>query len=72
MKIKVYIHGSKESFYEAGVRAGLGAQALEMFRYAGCEHEIEYSVDQLSGIATAVTFDGRPISEADPTHRVRA
>ena len=61
MKITLYIHGSRESAYDAGQKAGLAGEALKLFSFAAYEHEIEYEVDA-TGAATAVKIDGREIA----------
>lgn len=63
MRITLYLHGSKESAYDAGYQAGLRDSALKMFMYAGTEHAIEYEVDQYTGEAKAVKIDGRDIAK---------
>lgn len=59
MKITAYLHGSKESFRDAGEKAGLKGEALAMFAHAGCEHKVVYDVDENTGEATAVSIDDR-------------
>ena len=61
--VKVYVHATKESNFQIGVDAGLTGDALEMFLFAGYEHEITYEVDERTGEATAIEFDGRKIDK---------
>ena len=60
MRIKVYVHGSKETAYDAGKKAGLSDDQLEKFVYVALEHEIEYEVDA-EGWGTPVALDGKPL-----------
>jgi SHS2 domain-containing protein len=60
MRVKVYVHVSKEACYDAGKKAGLTDAQLEKFVYAGTEHELVYEVDE-DGWATPVMFDLRPL-----------
>ena len=62
MRITVYVHGSDDSCYDAGEKAGLQGEALKMFSYAAYEHKIEYEVDPETGDARPVKIDGREIS----------
>jgi len=61
MKISLFVHASKEHASDQGEKAGLEGEALQRFRFAGCEHEITYEVDPSTGEATAHAIDGRLI-----------
>lgn len=62
MRVKVCVHGRKETCYEAGKAAGLTDEQLKMFVFAACEHCIEYEVDEKGG-ATPVCLDGKTLME---------
>ena len=64
MRISLSVHGSKESAWEAGTKAGLTGEVLGRFLYAAYEHCIEYEVDA-EGWATPVEIDGRKIEPHD-------
>jgi len=61
MRITLYVHGSKESAYEAGEKAGIKGDALELFKFTGGEHRIEYEVNPETGDSVPVKIDGRSI-----------
>ena len=61
--VKLYVHANKESNFRIGVDSGLAGEALQRFLFAGYEHEITYAVDERTGEATAIEFDGRKISK---------
>lgn len=62
MRITLYVHGDKLTAYEEGEKAGLTGEALELFKFAGTEHKIEYEVDK-KGAAVPVKIDGRAIAK---------
>jgi poly(3-hydroxybutyrate) depolymerase len=49
MKIKMYLHGSKESAIERAEEMGLDEVAEKKFMYALYEVEFELEVDKLTG-----------------------
>lgn len=63
IEIKLYVHGSRESAYEVGEKAGLRDEALRMFMFAAGEHEMTYSVDTENGTASLIAVDGFVLSE---------
>jgi hypothetical protein len=65
VRITLYVHGARESGYDAGEKAGLEGEALRMFSFAATEHEIEYEVDSETGAAVAVKIDGRGIGPVE-------
>jgi len=60
---KVYVHGSKESMYDEGVKLGLSGEALHYFTFTGCEVELEILVDMNTGDSTIIAVDGKPVSQ---------
>lgn len=59
MEIRVYLHSSKESMYDAGKKAGLSDKALEQFMYACYEVEVTLDVNEEDGHAKIVAVDNR-------------
>ena len=45
-RCKLYVHGSKESNYDAGEQLGLSGEALDLFMYTACEVELIYEVQE--------------------------
>jgi hypothetical protein len=60
-KAKIYLHASKESNYDTGKKLRLSKQALEQFRYACHEVEIELEVDRKTGESKIIGVDGRKL-----------
>lgn len=61
MRIKMYLHGSKESGYEAGKKLKLKKAALEKFMYALYEVEFELEVET-DGSYKILFVDGRQLA----------
>lgn len=59
-RVSIYVHGSKESSYEAAEKAGFTGEALKACAYLGYEHQLEYEVAD-NGDATLLTIDGREL-----------
>jgi colicin import membrane protein len=62
LRTTVYLHGNKESMYNAGEGLGLSGEALERFVFACYEVAVGLEVDAATGDATIVTIDDRPVS----------
>lgn len=62
MKVKVYVHSSKDSMWDKGVSLGLESEALRLFSYALCEVEFVLDVNA-DGTYKIVTVDGKAVSE---------
>lgn len=63
MRITAYLHASRESMYDAGKKAGLTGEALDMFSWACHEIEVQLDVDE-RGLATIVCVDGIEIRKS--------
>lgn len=61
MKTTVCLHSSKEYMYEIGSELGLSGEALDMFKFACYEVEIELEVDEKTGEATITSVDGKEL-----------
>jgi hypothetical protein len=61
MLVKVYVHSSKESTYDQGVKIGLSGEALEMFKYTAYEVELLVDVNEDTGESTIVAVNGHPV-----------
>lgn len=64
-RTKVYLHSSKESMLNEGERLGLNPNALEMFKYACYEVELELEVDEQTGQAVIVKCDGMELKKKE-------
>jgi hypothetical protein len=64
MIITLYLHANKESAWEEAERAGLTGEALNLARFLGYEHKMEYEVDQQTGEGELVRVDGRQVLAA--------
>lgn len=53
--IKMYLHSNKESNYETGKELGLSDEAMDKFRYALYEVELEVEVDMETGISKIIS-----------------
>jgi hypothetical protein len=62
-KITIYVHTDKESSWQAGKKAGLKGEALEMAKYLGYEHAMKYEVDETTGEANLISVDGRKLEK---------
>jgi hypothetical protein len=62
MTISLYFHASKESLYNAGEKAGLAGDALDMFVYFN-EIGIFVDVNPATGEAKIISVDGRPLAD---------
>lgn len=60
----VYVHGGDETMWMLGEKLGLKGEALSMFSHAADEFKIGLEVDPKTGIAEAVSLDGREIVSA--------
>lgn len=60
---KVYLHGSKESNHDDGVKRGLTGEALRTFLFTCYEVAVDIEVDTDTGESTIVAVDGRPLGE---------
>jgi hypothetical protein len=61
MLAKIYVHGSKEQNADTGRQLGLTGEALNNFKYAAYEVELEYEVDPATGEAELLKVDGREL-----------
>lgn len=59
--VKLYVHGSKESGYDAGERLGLEGDALRNFSYWNGEITFDAEVNMETGDVTLLTVDGHKI-----------
>lgn len=63
MKIDIYVHSSKESAYDAAVKAGItDEQALREASYLGYEHKLTFEVDEKTGDGKLIAVDDRSLS----------
>lgn len=61
MIINTYLHSSKEDMLNAGVKAGLSEQALDLFMYACCEVKVTLDVEEATGKARIIAVDNRKV-----------
>lgn len=58
LKKKFYLHSSKDDNAEYGREMGLQGEALQNFRYAGYEVELDVEIDKETGNCYALTING--------------
>lgn len=56
-----YVHSSKESMTDLGVRLGLKGQALDYFKYACLEVRLGIEVNDETGDAVIISVDGKEV-----------
>jgi len=61
MKVKMYLHGDKETNFEQGKELGLTGQALDEFCHALYEVEFDVAVNMQTGETTIVAVDGKAV-----------
>lgn len=69
MKTDVYVHGSKESMYDKGLKLGLTGEALDMFSFTGYEVKLTVEVDEKSGNSTIIAVDDKPVINKEEVSR---
>ena len=61
MKIDCYVHTDKLQMLELGEKHGITGEALEYFKFAGCEVKLTMDVNTLTGEAKIVAVDGKEL-----------
>lgn len=64
MKHKMYLHSSKESNYGHGLELGLSGVALDNFKFALYEVELDVETDEKTGETTILAVNGRTLEPA--------
>ena len=62
MKIDIYVHGDKETAYDAAEKAGLTGKALKTAMYLGYEHKLTYEVNPETGSGVLISVDDRKLA----------
>lgn len=63
-RIKLYVHGDKESAWDAVEKAGLTGVAARLASFMSTEHAMEYEVAE-DGASKLVAVDGRNLEECE-------
>jgi hypothetical protein len=73
MRATIYLHASKESCRDVGVKLGLTGIALEHFMFAGYEHRIDGDVNDKAGEFMPTHLNGRSVEPMlNPVKEVKA
>ena len=62
MRLKLYLHSSKEYALDRAIQVGLVGAALQNAMYLGYEHEMEYEVDETTGHGVLIAVDGKTLA----------